>query len=86
MPNQYPQLVTKENLFLDIVRYIFDRIFGTYLDLDKNIEANFGILTPPNSFNPLVIVTFEYSNIWKDVKSANTFKENFVDPESRKSK
>lgn len=57
---------------------IFDRMFGTYLDLDKNIEANFGILTPPNSFNPLVIVTFEYSNIWKDVKSANTFKDKFM--------
>lgn len=57
---------------------IFDRMFGTYLDLDKKIEANFGILTPPNSYNPLVIVTFEYSNIWKDVKNAKTFKDKFM--------
>ena len=57
---------------------IFDRLFGTFLDLDHNNKANFGILKPPNSYNPLVIVTHEYSSIWQDVKKAKTWRERFM--------
>ena len=57
---------------------IFDRLFGTFLDLDQNNKANFGILKPPNSYNPLVIVTHEYSSIWQDVKKAKTWRERFM--------
>lgn len=57
---------------------IFDRMFGTFLDLDHKNKANFGILKPPNSYNPLVIVTHEYASIWQDVKKAKTLKDKFM--------
>jgi sterol desaturase/sphingolipid hydroxylase (fatty acid hydroxylase superfamily) len=57
---------------------IFDRLFGTFLDLDEKNKAQFGILKPPNSYNPLVIVTHEYASIWQDVKNAKTWKDKFM--------
>lgn len=57
---------------------IFDRMFGTFLDLDKKNKANFGILKPPNSYNPLVIVTHEYASIWQDVKKSKSFRDKLM--------
>lgn len=58
---------------------IFDRIFGTHKVLDEeNIETAYGVLHPPNSYNPLVIVSHEYKSIWQDVKKARNFKEGFM--------
>ncbi len=57
---------------------IFDRIFGSYLDFDKEIDVKYGVLTPPPSLNPLVIVSYEYGNIWRDVKSASSWKDKFM--------
>ena len=58
---------------------IFDRIFGTFKDLDEeNIETTFGVLKPPNSYNPLIILTHEYKNIWDDVRGAKSLKEVFM--------
>jgi len=54
---------------------IFDRIYGSFLHLDEKINPKFGVLHPPNSFNPLVIATHEYRNIWLDVKKARNLKE-----------
>jgi len=58
---------------------IFDRIFGTHEVLDdKNIEIKFGVVHPPNSYNPLVILTHEYKDIWKDVKSTKNWKHKLM--------
>ena len=58
---------------------IFDRIFGTHKVLDEeNIQIEYGVLHPPNSYNPLVIVSHEYKNIWKDVRESNSLKEAFM--------
>ncbi len=58
---------------------IFDRIFGTHMTLDEEkIETKYGVLHPPESYNPLVIVSHEYRDIWKDVKKSKSFKEGFM--------
>ncbi|MEQ9148038.1 MAG: sterol desaturase family protein, partial [Cytophagales bacterium] len=57
---------------------IFDRIFGTHKVLDDSQEIKFGVLHPPQSYNPLVIVSHEYRDIWQDVKSTKNWKEKFM--------
>jgi sterol desaturase/sphingolipid hydroxylase (fatty acid hydroxylase superfamily) len=57
---------------------LFDRLYGSYLDLDEHTETKYGVLKPPMSYNPLVIVSHEFSNIWEDVKRAKSFKEGFM--------
>ncbi len=59
---------------------LFDKLFGTFKDLDdeKEKENTYGVLHPPESDNPMVILTHEYKNIWNDVKNANNFKEGFM--------
>jgi len=57
---------------------IFDKIFGTWKELDEEIDIEYGVIHPPNSYNPLTILTHEYANIWKDVKSAKNFKERLM--------
>lgn len=57
---------------------IFDRIFGTFKDLDESKEIKFGVIHPPNSNHPIDILTHEYKNIWRDVKMAKNWKERFM--------
>lgn len=57
---------------------IFDRIFGTHKMPEKEIETKFGVMHPPNSYNPLVIVSHEYKDIWRDVKSTKNWKHKFM--------
>lgn len=58
---------------------IFDKIFGTHKVLDeKNVDIRFGVVHPPNSYNPLVIVSHEYKDIWNDVKSTKNWKHKFM--------
>jgi len=57
---------------------LFDRLYGTYLDLNDQVKPKFGVLKPPKSFNPLVIVSHEFNNIWRDVKKASSWKERFM--------
>lgn len=58
---------------------IFDRLFGTYLPLDEEkIETKYGVLHPPHSYNPLVIVTYEYQRIWEDVKKSPKLKDKLM--------
>lgn len=49
---------------------LFDKIFGSWVELDDNIDVKYGVIHAPNSYNPIVILTHEYSDIWKDVKKA----------------
>lgn len=57
---------------------IFDRIFGSFAEYDENIDIKFGVVHAPNSYNPLVILTHEYKDIWNDVKKAKSFKDAFM--------
>lgn len=57
---------------------IFDKMFGTYADLDESIEMDYGVLHPPKNDNPVEILTHEYVNIWQDVKQAKGPKNKFM--------
>ncbi|MEE1964623.1 sterol desaturase family protein [Allomuricauda taeanensis] len=50
---------------------VFDKIFGTWKELDENINVKYGVSTSPDSYNPLVILTHEYKDIWKDMKKSD---------------
>lgn len=52
---------------------LFDRIFGTFKELDETIDIEYGVTHGPNSYNPIIILTHEYKDIWRDVKKADTF-------------
>lgn len=53
---------------------IWDRLFGTYKELDDKVKTEFGVLSEPNSYHPMRILLHEYTSIWKDVKQAPGFK------------
>ncbi|WP_179335215.1 sterol desaturase family protein [Winogradskyella costae] len=57
---------------------VFDRIFGTWKELDENIEIEYGVSTPPNSYNLYVILTHEYKNIWEDMKKSKNWYHKFM--------
>lgn len=57
---------------------IFDRIFGTWKPLDETIDIEFGVTVPPDSYNPMVILTHEYTNIWADMKKSKNWKHKFM--------
>lgn len=50
---------------------IFDRIFGTWKEYDEEIEVKYGVIHAPNSYNPIVILTHEFKDIWNDVKKVD---------------
>lgn len=56
---------------------IWDRLFGTWKDFDKEIDIQYGVIHPPNSYNLITILTHEFKAIWKDVKKAETLNEKF---------
>lgn len=49
---------------------IFDKIFGTWKELDDDAVVKFGVIHAPESYNPLVILTHEYKDIWNDMKKS----------------
>lgn len=57
---------------------IFDRMFGTFKKIDDNVNIEFGVTHPPNSYNPLVILTHEYGDIWKDLKKSPKWSDKFM--------
>ena len=55
---------------------IFDKMFGTHIVLDEeNNKPEFGVIHPPESYNPLVIVSHEYRDIWNDAVHAKSLKD-----------
>jgi len=50
---------------------IFDKLFGTWKELDEDIKVEYGVIHAPNSYNPVVILMHEYRDIWKDVRKAS---------------
>lgn len=57
---------------------IFDRIFGTWKELDDEVDIKYGVTSPPNSYNIWVILTHEYSNIWQDMKKSKNWWHKFM--------
>ncbi len=49
---------------------IFDKLFGTWKELDDDVEVKFGVIHAPKSYNPLVILTHEFKDIWNDTKKS----------------
>lgn len=57
---------------------IFDRIFGTWMPLDDEIDIKYGVTHPPKSYHPLEILTHEFRDIWRDVKKARKLSHAFM--------
>lgn len=49
---------------------IFDKMFGTWKELDDDAEVKFGVIHAPKSYNPMVILTHEFKDIWNDMKKS----------------
>lgn len=55
--------------------FIFwDRIFGTFQDCIPNLKPKYGVIHDPNSYNPIKANTFEFEEIWKDMKKTKSIK------------
>lgn len=57
---------------------IFDKMFGTWKELDESIDIKYGVTKPPNSYNPLTILTHEYKDIWSDMKKSKNWRHKFM--------
>lgn len=57
---------------------IFDKMFGTWKQLDDAIVVEYGVSSPPGSYNPWVILTHEYSNIWADMKKSTNLRHKLM--------
>lgn len=49
---------------------MFDKIFGTWKELDDDVDVKFGVIHAPSSYNPIVILTHEFKDIWADTKKS----------------
>jgi len=49
---------------------IFDKLFGTWKELDDDVDVKYGVIHPPKNHNPIEILTHEYKDIWADVKKS----------------
>ena len=56
---------------------VFDRLFGTWKELDEIIDIEYGVTTPPNSYNIWTILTHEYKDIWADMKKSDNWVHKF---------
>ncbi|MDG2370682.1 MAG: sterol desaturase family protein [Flavobacteriales bacterium] len=50
---------------------IWDRLFGTFVKEDLKDLPVYGITENIKSYNPAIIATHEYVNLWRDIKRAN---------------
>jgi len=57
---------------------IWDKLFGTYQKVIKDLKPKFGVTKPPNSYNPIKANTHEFENIWQDLKKSKSWKDRFM--------
>lgn len=57
---------------------IFDKIFGSWIELDDDLDVQYGVIHAPNSHNPFIIVSHEYRDIWNDVKKSKNPYQAFM--------
>ena len=51
---------------------IWDRLFGTFQELDEEEKPIYGITKPVNSYNPVYLVFHEWINVFKDLIRARS--------------
>ena len=56
---------------------IWDRLFGTFVNVEDAIKIQYGVLHDPDSYNAIKVHTHEFEDIWKDVKSTDSWSEKF---------
>lgn len=49
---------------------MFDKLFGTWAEYNEKVDITFGVIHAPKSYNPVVVLTHEFKDIWHDVKKA----------------
>ena len=54
---------------------IWDHVFGTWQNVIKGVDPNYGILKDPKTYNPVKLNTHVFFDIFNDVKKAKSFKE-----------
>lgn len=57
---------------------IFDKLFGTWIPLEDDIDVKYGVVHAPNSNNPFIILTHEYKDIWNDMKKSPNWWHKFM--------
>ena len=63
---------------MGMVLIIWDRIFGTFVEEDKNVPVKFGLTTNIESYHPVKVVFKEWANIFTDLKKAPDLKSRFM--------
>ena len=53
---------------------IWDRMFGTFRPEERSV--NYGMVNNVNTFNPIKITTMGWNKIFKDIRTASSFKES----------
>ena len=53
---------------------IWDRMFGTFQPEERTV--NYGMVNNVNTFNPIKITTMGWNKIFKDIRTASSFKES----------
>ena len=46
--------------------------------MDESIDIEYGVSTPPNSYNLYIILMHEYQNIWQDMKKSSNWYHKFM--------
>ena len=46
--------------------------------MDDDVDVKYGVIHAPESYNPIVILTHEFKDIWNDVKKAKKFPHVFM--------
>ena len=54
---------------------IWDKLFGTFVNVDDKIKPTYGVIHDPNSYNLIKIHTHEFEDIWRDVKSVKSWSD-----------
>ena len=60
------------------VLIIYDRLFGTYAEESNEQPCHYGIVGRPTSYNPICLAFHEWLAIFRDLKTASSWRERFV--------
>ena len=59
--------------------FIFwDKLFGTFAPRSNDIKPKFGVIHDPNSFNPIIINTHEFRDIFRDMRKVKKLKHKLL--------
>jgi sterol desaturase/sphingolipid hydroxylase (fatty acid hydroxylase superfamily) len=52
---------------------IWDHLFGTFVNVDDDINLKYGVIHDPDTYNAVKINTHEFQDIWRDVRSVSSW-------------